>query len=208
MPDSRELLPFPTPALVQSECDAFDSDPWVALVEKSMKELRACFPKNRQLSHVLLKVITLDNLYSTRVKTIHQEFLAKRIASIGIDRLIDRGSPDAVDRISKCDGLPNHYSFASKYCCWHSPTVYPIYDGNVDECLWTYRNQGQITLDNFRRKDLRTYSKFVAIVESFRDGNGLRRFTLREIDKFLWRVGDRLLNAKKKNVNSGRIQTG
>ena len=30
-------------------------------------------------------------------------------------------------------------SFASKYCSWHQPTPYQIYDGVVNQMLWNYQ---------------------------------------------------------------------
>jgi hypothetical protein len=85
----------------------------------------------------------------------------------------------------------NNFSFASKYCHWHNPTAYPIYDGNVEACLWFYRKQ-----DGFATfaRDGYSYPEFVRRVNAFRDFYGLTSFTYKQLDKLLWYLGDTLLS--------------
>jgi hypothetical protein len=93
----------------------------------------------------------------------------------------------------------NYFSFASKYCNWHNPTAYPIYDSNVEACLWHYKNQEGSTFAGalaergigFPRYGY-NYAQFVRIVNAFRDGYSLESFTYKQLDKFLWSLGDTL----------------
>jgi len=78
------------------------------------------------------------------------------------------GMPGIVDRIAKLTirgKTRRHYSFATKYCSWHQPDKYPIYDSLVERLLWAYRKEH--TFADFRRSDLQDYQ-------------------IKELDKFLW----------------------
>ena len=153
--------------------------------------LRAKFPQNTETSHVLLKVLVLNKLYTTRIRDIEVEPLACHIAGLGIDPLLDHGSLHAVDLITNCPDLRKCYSFATKFCSWHNPMAYPIYDGNVDECLWSYKKQD--TFATFHRQDLVCYEKLVATISAFSKHYGLSSLTFKQLDKFLWRLGDQIL---------------
>jgi hypothetical protein len=59
------LLPTPTLELVKAECAAFDQE--CQLTEEALENLRVQFPRNTDISHVLLKVLVLNKLYSTRI---------------------------------------------------------------------------------------------------------------------------------------------
>jgi len=181
------MLRKPDVDLVQEECDAFDEEPSTKLGEEALAKLLAAFPHNTEVSQVLLKVIVLDQRYSTRIRYMDIDNFARHIATSGIDELITQGSPNAVERIWNCEGMRNYYSFATKFCSWHNPTTYPIYDHYVDACLWAYKKQDSFF--DFQHQDLYDYEKLVKIVSDFRDHYGLNQFTFREIDKFLWRTG-------------------
>jgi hypothetical protein len=128
------MLPAITVELVKAECDAFDQA--YGLIEDALKQLRAQFRYNTDASQVLLKIVVLNQLYNTRINSVDMEPLATYIAGLGIDPLLDQGSFVAVDRITICPPLRRYLSFASKFCSWHNPTAYSIYDGNARACLW------------------------------------------------------------------------
>ena len=188
------MLPIPTIDLVQAECDAFDEEPFTKLGEQALAQLREQFPRNVEVSHILLKVLALNQIYSTRINYVDVVPLSRHIAGLGIDSLLDQGSPRAVDLIFVCPPLPKYFSFATKFCSWHNPAAFPIYDHYVDECLWLYKKQDGFAV--FHRQDLWIYEKFVEIVTSFRSHYGLTCFTYRQIDKFLWQTGDRILRER------------
>jgi vacuolar-type H+-ATPase subunit C/Vma6 len=89
-----------------------------------------------------------------------------------------------------------YLSFASKFCSWHNPTAYPIYDGNVRECLSLYQKQDSFA--QFRNKeDLYYYQKLFDAVLAFRSHYGLNSLTFKQLDKFMYRVGGQILKARK-----------
>lgn len=184
------MLPAPTVELVKAECDAFDRESF--LDEDALGQLRASFPRNTDTAHVLLKVVVLNKLYSTRIKDIDVRPLAIHIAGLGIDPFIAQGSPHAVDLITNCPKMRRYYCFATKFCSWHNPTAYPIYDGNVDKCLWLYMKQDRF--EKFHHEDLISYDKFLAVVTAFRSFYSLPPLiTFKQLDKFLWRLGEKSL---------------
>jgi hypothetical protein len=183
------MLLTPTVDLVEAECREFDREN--SLIEEALGQLRTQFPRNADPSHVLLKVLVLNQLYSTRINSIDIEPLSRYIAGLGIDTLLGQGSPSAVDRITLCPNLRRYLSFASKFCSWHNPAAYRIYDGNARACLWSYKKQDQFA--KFHLQDLWYYEKFRATVVAFSAFYGLDRLTLKHLGKFLWRSGDRIL---------------
>ena len=139
----------------------------------------------------MLKALVLNKLYSTRVNDKDIEPLARHIARLNIDALLDKGSFDAVDLIANCPASIE-ISFATKFCALHNPAAYIlIYDGNADECLWAYRRQDRFA--KFFRKDLRDYPVWVNTVREFRAHYKLTHVSFRQLDKFLWSEGARIL---------------
>jgi hypothetical protein len=191
------MLPTPTVELVENECKEFDRECWLA--EEALTQLWAQFPRNTDVRHVLLKVLVLNRLYSTMIRDIDVETVAKHIVGLNedcsLDQLLDRGSLDAVSLITDCPGVKQYLSFASKFCSWHNPTAYPIYDGNVRECLWAYGKQDRFA--TFRNEDLWYYRKLVDAVVAFRNHYGLDTLTFKQLDKFMYRSGGQIMKARK-----------
>lgn len=104
------------------------------------------------------------------------------------------GLLDAVDLIRNCRVLKKRYtSFASKYCSWHNPNAYAIYDSYVEECLWYYRKHDRFS--DYGREEY-DYRGFVRIVDDFKTHYGLGQFRYRQLDKFLWKWGGELKLSK------------
>lgn len=140
-------------------------------------------------------------LYETQILAV--DTVARHITSlVNIDSCLAAGSPEAVDLIAKVrlgDKVRNNFSFATKYCSWHNPTAYPIYDSNVDACLWCYMKQDRFT--TFAHQDLyRSYPDFLPIVTAFRDFYGLNSFNFKQLDKFLYERGPEAKKLLKKTL--------
>ncbi len=185
-------LPAPTVELVNAEDDEFDSN--YQVVEEAIRQLISKFPHNTEISQVLLKVVLVNNLYGAGIPQKHVETVARHIAGLHIDAALAEGKTAIVDSIITCGGLKEKYfSFASKFCSWHNPTAYPMYDRNVDECLWSYNKQDHFTTYN---RGSYSYVQFGAVVTAFRNFYGLNSVTFKDLDKFLWRQGEKLLAEK------------
>jgi hypothetical protein len=186
-------LPRPTVELLNKECAEFDREN--QLTEDALRRLRERFPHNSETADVLLKVLVLNKLYNARVRDIDVEPLARHIASLQLDPTLEKGAPHAVALITNCEKLKKYFSFATKFCSWHNPVAYPMYDGNVDECLWSYQRQDRFA--KFHRQDLGYYERLIAVVAGFRTFYGLDSFSFRQLDKFLWRMGERILRRRR-----------
>lgn len=201
------VLEKPTADAVRKAINEFRG--WEDEPDPALKLLFAQYPKNANLDHVLLKVVTLNSLYSTMIRvnskltpTIYD--IARHIVDLNIDTILDEGSETLVDKIANTEKLAKMlgkekqyiYSFATKYCSFHRPESYPIYDSRVNEYLWHLRNLGE--LGQFKRMDLWNYSKFKKIVTEFRDSLLTERFTYKEIDQYLYVEGGKLLAAIEK----------
>lgn len=168
-------------------------------VEWLLTRLFKQYPENTDVDQVLLKTKVLNLLYSTQIRAVN--VVAKHITGLGIDPYLSAGAPEVVDLIAKVklgEKIRNNFSFASKYCSWHNPTAYPIYDGNVDACLWHYKKQDSFIA--FPRNGY-SYPDFVRIMIAFRDFYGLTLFSFKQLDKFLWYRGETLLTRDNGNVN-------
>ena len=181
----------------------FDSEN--KILEEALKELFGQYPHNTQPAQVLLKVTALNALYSTQIplyrKSIPTIFdVVEHIVTLGIDSDLKRGDDGVVNRLAKT-AVPDkrtfyYYSFATKYCSWHNPNAYPIFDSRVYGYLCHLVNHR--CLDRFKENDLWDYPKFKKVIEEFRERNGITDFTFKEIDKFLYHQGAMLITQKMK----------
>jgi len=168
------------------------------LAELAIDELVSTYRDNLESRHVLVKVIAINALYHARVLDIDMQGLSIHITKIdALDERLKQGEPEVVDEIWKFRGrTKRHYlSIATKFCNWHNKKAYAIYDGNTWEALVAYGNRG----DTFAFPERRffKYAVYLSIVKRFQNSYSLEKYSLKDIDKFLWRVGGRLIEAKK-----------
>jgi hypothetical protein len=193
MPDQASL-PKPTLELVLAEGERFDHD--YEVTEGALAELIKQFPRNTDRSQVLLKVAAINQLYTVNVYAVR--IVADHIADLKIDAHLDAGSVQLVDMIAQVRLGENkqrtYLSFASKYCSWHRPADYPIWDACARKCLSAYKLEFGL---GFARADLWEYISFFDAVKEFRDRFGLRPLTFKQIDKFLYLKGAALIEAER-----------
>jgi hypothetical protein len=188
-----EVLPHPSPVLVSQAAETFEAKPATALPARALALLFRHFPANMVAEEVQLKVAALNALYNTNVYDLVG--LAEHIVTCRIDPLLQAGESTAVDLISRAplgrDRKPrNVFAFATKYCSWHNPEVYPIFDSYVESLLAAYRRQDGFA--KFRTDGLRQFARFKGVIEEFRSFYGLQGLPLRSIDRFLWLTGRKL----------------
>jgi hypothetical protein len=152
------------------------------------------YPRNNDLPRVLLKVVALNRLYSTQIFAVMDVASHIHQHAQDIDSALTSGSPEIVDKIARVTisasgKVRNNYSFATKYCHWHSRASYPIWDSRVDRCLWTLQKRDRFAAFFNANADLWEYPKFRDAIAALRDFYGLGSFTFKEIDKFLWSEG-------------------
>lgn len=185
----------PTPELVRQYIRKFDEGR-DGLVDKALLELFRAFPANVRLEHILFKVLGLNSLYSTGIIAVRP--IAKHILNLDIDARLAQGAPELVNEIARTpvdDGkIRRNYSFATKYCSWHMPEAYPIFDSVVGKLISEYQRMDRFA-DYVWQRELTDYGTFRRAVEAFRDRYGLAEFSFKELDKFLWLYGKEFLKA-------------
>jgi hypothetical protein len=183
-------IPTPTPEIVRSYLEKWDSLENYVLQEKSLELLfREAYPENKKIEHILIKVCCLNQFYSTNL---YSPFMAaKHILALDIDKDLAAGNYELVNKISRIKipngRIINFYSFASKYCSHHRPERYPIYDSFVEKILLHFRRSDKF--HEFSKDDIRNYAKFAEILQGFKKFYGLSEFSVKDIDRYLWQVG-------------------
>lgn len=153
------------------------------------KLFHTTYPNNTEIEDILVKVTVLNVFYSTNIFKVYN--VAKRIHDLNIDERLRAYDPTLVDDIAEVhynNGVVKHnYSFATKYCSHHFPTEYPIYDSYIEKVLIYFRDKDNFS--EFDKRDLRNYSKFKKILLDFRDFYNLNKYTLKQLDQYLWQLG-------------------
>lgn len=147
-----------------------------------------------------MKVLALNKLYGTMIPDIKVETVAKHIVGLDIDARLDNGDIQAVFLITDCPKVKQYLSFASKFCSWHNPTAYPIFDTNVRQCLWSYHNKDAFA-EIKKKDDLYYYHKLVDTVIAFRKRYELNSLTFKQLDKFMYRLRGRILKDRTDQKN-------
>ena len=180
----------PSKSEIEKYLTLWDSLENYRLQESSLKKLfTKTYPLNDDLDEVLIKVCALNDFYSTSIYYPVQ--VAKHIVSLQLDKKLVIKDPKVVNEIAsvqvKKDKLINYYSFATKYCSHHHPTLYPIYDSYVDKLLMHFKKEDNFF--EFKKADLKIYENFKNILEKFRIFYDLEDYDLKQIDKYLWQAG-------------------
>lgn len=156
------------------------------------------FPKNVRFTTVLFKAKELNELYKTRISDSHIELMAKHIVELDIDQRLANQDLTLVNDIADNEKTKRNYSFAAKYCSFHFPDDYPIYDSLVAEVLCHFYQEDRYS-SYFSKDDLKDYPTFHAVLMDFMKFYGLEECSLKEIDHYLWQVGKDL---KKEDTES------
>lgn len=182
------MLATPTPTYVAHCVKVFLDQPRYAVADCTVGMVFEQWPRNTSLNEVLAKVVVLNGLYSTRIYGTYD--VAQHIVALHIDERLNRGDLQLVEDIARVTiGGTQRFnlSFASKYCSWHKPSCYQIYDSYVDRLLWEYRNRDSFA--RFKRGELRSYGRFMEIIDEFREFYGLTGISRKALDQFLWVAG-------------------
>ena len=169
--------------------------------EAALTWLFKTYPKNTDLNQVLIKVTALDALYSTRIYHITEtarhiielkDFdkrvqegdlsLVRALAVFKVKLHTNKRNPD--EKADKSTREKHIFSFASKYCSWHNPDVYPIYDSKVRDKLRSFKNNPKSGL-TYKNGSLDTYEGFCKAITELRDKFCLGP-SMKRIDRYLW----------------------
>jgi hypothetical protein len=144
--------------------------------------------KNIEISDILLKVVALNDFYSTNIFSVYP--VAKHILSLDIDSRLNSGDITLVSDLQKViigGTVKNFYSFSTKYCSHHKPLDFPIYDSYVEKVLCYFRDRDRFS--NFKTLELKDYKKFKDTLVEFKYFYGLDKYDLKKIDRYMWQLG-------------------
>ncbi len=155
--------------------------------------------ENTDRSGVLTKVTLLNALYRTSIYDIYG--IARHIISIGksLDEQLARGDHDAIDAIRRGHGIRSKkqngrrrkefdfYSFATKYCHWHRPDHYPIYDWYAEVAL---RAVEKATVGKaVATRSLRQFDRLVNATTIIPRSIKFKTRNFKRLDESLWIAG-------------------
>ena len=164
------------------------------------------YPTHENKSAVEIKVKLLNLFYSTGIQAVN--LMAKNILSIkNIDDRLDKGDCNLVPQIAKLKvgtgDIRFNYSFATKYCAYHQPKKFPIYDSIValtfaslfeKGLLPKYKyNRGKTNTRNTYSKTefmekLKEYDFYIKVYNHFMEEYNLTSLSYREVDSYIWGV--------------------
>ena len=159
-------------------------------------------PRHDCLKQVIIKVSTLNDFYSTNIFDTFA--VAKHIVKIkDINERLQDEDLKLVNEIASVPGRPYYYSFATKYCHHHKPSSFPIYDYYVAEMLKYFRRENKSV--KFKNEELKDYSKLVEIIKDYKSYYDTdNKYSLRDIDKYLWQAGKKNFPRYKKSTTSNK----
>lgn len=182
-------LPKPTRQEVENYLSKWNNLENYVLQENSLEKLFFyTYPNNTDINDILIKCSSLNDFYSTNIFSIFT--VAKHILALNIDENLKNGDPSIVNIIAKVrinNKEKNFYSFATKYCSHHFPKEYPIYDSFVEKVLLHFKKTDNFM--NFKKKDLKDYTKLKEVLLTFRKHYNLTEYSLKDIDRYLWQLG-------------------
>lgn len=194
------LLKKPNKIDLEKSIVAFEENETVNINDVVLNKLfKSIHPQNTKFDEVIVKVATLDSLYNTQLSKYRAAVpVANHIIGIAdIDKRLQSGDVSVVDEIAQ-NRLPDGrdyrcYSFATKYCSFHNPDAYPIYDSYVDKVLKLFNKE-----DNYieGRINNKKYHQYAECIRAFRKFYKLEDYSLKQLDKYLWQLGDELKNTK------------
>lgn len=186
----RVDVPVPCVEEVEKYLKAWDDLENYTLQERALNKLFFDkYPGNVDIEDVLVKVATLNDFYSTQIFFVYP--VAKHIVNLNIDERLKAGDISLVNDIASVtmeSGVEkNFYSFATKYCSHHQPLKYAIYDSYVEKVLKYFRNTDGFS--EFNDADLKDYSVFSRVLNDFQVFYNLKKYNLKDLDRYLWQLG-------------------
>lgn len=160
---------------------------------------RETLKENKDIHDILVKCSTLNGLASTVIFEV--QYVAERILKLNIDNRLEQGDFSLVKAIASKEGDPilpkTFYSFATKYCSYHQPDKYSIYDRYVALVL-TELQERDCYSDFKRIEDLTDYNRYMKTLDDFRTYYGFpeNEYSKKKLDKYLWLLGKEYVNKK------------
>ena len=158
---------------------------------------------NDDLQTILLKVGDVREPELAQARA--EDAMAEHILSLNIDDQLAAADTQVVMDIANLDFRGERryfYAFASRYCCYHFPKDYPIYDPTIEQLLKLFfkRNQDR----KLSKDEILNYSSFKELMVVYKDNFHLPLETFWGLDKFIWTHGKQIIEEfREKNKLEG-----
>jgi hypothetical protein len=155
------------------------------------------YPKNDDINTIFLKCAVIDNIYHTNISQYRNIYdLAEHIYNKNVDKKLTECDATVVEDISEYNNL---FSFATKFCSFHKPDQYPIYDHFVHDALKYFNKHNNKFVDEIK---IKPYLYFKETIDNFIKHYGLDQgnycyATYKSIDIYLWFIGKNLKDNNK-----------
>lgn len=158
--------------------------------EKALNEIfNKTHPNNKKLKDIIVKVTLLNDFYSTSIFDTFS--IAKGISKIrDLDKRLKKGDLSLINDICECVDRKN-YSFATKYCSFHNPEKFAIYDRYVLNVLCYFQQKDKFSNEKITKKKLENYKNYEILIKSINEFKKYYKLkgNLKTLDKFIWDFG-------------------
>ena len=166
--------------------------------EKAMEKLfQEMCVKNETVEDILIKVSSLNNVFDIGVNEVFR--MVKHIESLDVDSRLKVGDITLVMDISRMKPgkiTKNCFSLASKFCGYHKPEEYPMYNEYTEEILKYYRDKDGFS--KFSDEDIRDYVKYKGIIMDFRKFYNLEKYDFLKLGQYMAQLGREFFEVKFK----------
>lgn len=208
-------LQNPTKEFIEKMLEIYTKEEGPKLDENLLKLFKT-FQNDENKYDVLIKVASLNKIYSTAITNINP--VVEQITKVTnenkkLTKLND--FTNFVDKISRVEWTNqkgetfsrNNLSFASKYVHFLSDYKTPIYDSYIWIIIKGYLGQKNGGIKNFN--DPENFQEFYTTFQKFKKEMKLEEYSNYKIDKFLWQYGKSLIKniEKELNINLGKSKS-
>lgn len=178
------------------------------VADQAVKVVFERWPGNTHREEALIKVVILNSLYNTALYDVHK--MAKHIVKQGVDPKFSRGDITVVNDIRKGHKIRNSktgkerdfYSFATKYCHWHAPSKYVMYDEFLGAALKDLNGRLGFYRPFSSARLRQQYSTFKEVIDSLAATLTLTNWDYKTLDQALWVYGRYLKNSLPDNIKT------
>lgn len=175
-----------------------------SIQEELLQYLVKKYPDHNNKAAVNTKVKLLNLFYSTGIQATNK--MSDNILSIkNIDNRLSSGDKSLIPEIATLKTSKEekryNYSFATKYCAYHNPEKFPIYDSIVAMTFISFFEKGLLpnykcgnrkssASNTFTKREfankIKDYNFFVELYDYFMELFDLKTFTYRQVDSYIW----------------------
>lgn len=165
--------------------------------DKAITSLFNKYKLNNDFELVFAKVCVINYLYNAGVPDNQVSKKAEHICQINtLDDDLEKGNLKAYEDISNAvNGLNHYYVFASKYCHFHNPDKFPIFDQYSRFTLCELYKQTDFSEKVIDEEDLKDYTLYKKCLDEFLESKN-NKWNYKQIDEFLWMYGVEHKNKK------------